>query len=66
MSVQQSDAIAYLKTSIARYGEQMAELQRKLADGAGNLAERAQIRMQQEQIAALMEDAAKLLSQISL
>lgn len=66
MSPQQSDAIAFLKTSIARYGEQMDELQRRLADGAGNLTERAQLKMQQEQIAALIEDAARLLSQISL
>lgn len=66
MSAHQSDAIAFLKTSIASYGEQMDELQRRLSDGAGNLTERAQLKMQQEQIAALIEDAARLLSQISL
>ncbi len=66
MSAQQSDAIVYLKASIARYNEQMAELQRRLAEGAGSLAERAQMKMQQEQIAALMEDATRLLTQISL
>jgi len=66
MSAHKSDAVDYLKSSIARYGEQMDELQRRLAEGAGNLAERTQLKIQQEQIAALIEDAAKLLSQISL
>lgn len=66
MSAHQSDAIAFLRTSIASYGEQMDELQRRLSDGAGNLTGRAQLKMQQEQIAALIEDAARLLSQISL
>lgn len=66
MNADKTDAIAFLKSSISGYGEQLDSLQRKLSEGAGNLAERAQLKLQQEQVSALIEDAAKLLSQISL
>jgi hypothetical protein len=66
MSSLQSDAIAFLKSSIARYDEQMVELKRRLADGSANLVERTSLKLQQEQLAALIEDATRLLSQISL
>lgn len=59
-----SDAVIFLKSSIARYGEQVDELQRKLSDGAANLAERMQLKLQQAEFTALIEDAARLLSQL--
>lgn len=59
-----SDAITFLKSSIARYGEQLDELQRRLSDSAVNLAERMQARLQHEEVAGLIEDAARLLSQL--
>lgn len=59
-----SDAVIFLKSSIARYGEQMDELQRRMAESAGNLAERVQMKMQQAEFSALIEDAVTLLSQL--
>ena len=60
-----SEAINFLKSSIARYSEQLDELQHRMADSAGNLAERVQAKLQQEQVVGLIEDAARLLSQLS-
>jgi hypothetical protein len=59
-----SDAVIFLKSSMARYSEQLDELQRKMSDSAGNLAERVQIKLQQAEFTALIEDAARLLSQL--
>lgn len=59
-----SDAIVFLKSSIARYGEQLDELQRRISENAGNLAERMQAKLQHEQVIGLIEDAARLLSQL--
>jgi outer membrane protein TolC len=59
-----SEAINFLKSSIASYSEQLDELQRRLSDGAGNLAERMQAKLQYEQVAGLIEDAARLLAQL--
>jgi hypothetical protein len=64
MSAHKADAIMFLKSSIARYGEQLDELQRRLAESAGGLVERTQLKLQQEQTIALIEDAMRLLSQI--
>ena len=61
---QKSDAIIYLKTSIARYGREIEELQQRMSDGVGSLTERVQLKLQHEQFAALIEDAARLLSQL--
>ena len=65
MSGVKSDAIAFLKSSIARYGEQMDEMQRRLSEGAGNLVETTKVRIQHEQVAGLLEDAARLLAQLT-
>jgi outer membrane protein TolC len=65
MSSNKGDAIDFLKSSVARYGEQLDDLQRRLSDGAGNLVEQTRVRIQHEQVAGLLEDAARLLSQLS-
>ena len=59
-----SDAIIFLKSSIARYSEQLDELQRRIADAAVSLGERMQAKLQYGQVAGLIEDAARLLSQL--
>lgn len=66
MSADKSDTIAFLKSSIGRYGEQLEALQQKLAEGAGSMAERAQLQLQQEQIASLIEDTARFLSVLTI
>jgi hypothetical protein len=59
-----SDAVTFLKSSIDRYGEELDALQRRMSESAGNLAERVQLKMQQAEFTALIEDAARLLSQL--
>ncbi len=60
-----SDAIVFLQSAISQYGEQIDALQRAVGENAANLVERTRIRMQQDQIRALIEDAAQLLSQLT-
>ena len=59
-----TDAIIFLKSSIARYGEQLDQLQRQLSGDACSLAERMQAKMQQEHVMGLIEDAMRLLAQL--
>jgi outer membrane protein TolC len=59
-----SDAVVFLKSSIQSYSEQLDELQQRLSESAGSIVERVQARLQYEQVSGLIEDAARLLSQL--
>ena len=60
-----SDAVNFLKSSIARYGEQLDELQRQLSDSAlATLPSGCRRSCSTSQVSGLIEDAARLLSQL--
>ena len=64
MAGNRSDAIDFLKSSIAHYSEQLETMQAQLSAGAGSLAERMQLRLEQEHVVELLRDAARLLAQL--
>ena len=60
---EKNEAIQYLSSSIDTYREQLDGLQVRAA-GSAKVVELAKIRMQREQLLALIEDATTLLSQL--
>jgi hypothetical protein len=63
MNATKADAIQFLKSSIARYRNQLDGLQPR-SDSAGNVVEIGRAKVEREQLAALIDDAMRLLSQL--
>jgi hypothetical protein len=65
MTEQKSEAVRFLKSTIFRYSDQLQHLRRGAAPTAEVVIDRTRVRVSEDQLVALIDDARVLLAQLA-